>query len=88
MNRSGLLISATNKYLSVSNFLNLGDKFGLPIDKYNKGDCKCAVLETIRKFEISSYKIHSSTVDRIKGLIANFLFRYLHNERHYVNKLC
>lgn len=60
----------------VSNVLSLGNKFGLTVN-YKGSDRLSITLDTIKNFEVRSYKIHPNEVNHVRSLISNSLLAFL-----------
>jgi len=70
-------INLSNKLISqqVSNLLQLGGNFGLPIDKFTK---KKAIHEFIKDVEIQNRHIPETDKSKIRNTIIPFLHRLIH----------
>lgn len=74
IDRSKWIVNNSKKHIpdSVLNILSLGDKFGLPVNPVNKSDREYTVLETIKHFEFSSYKIPSEKIDAVRSIVTDW----------------
>lgn len=89
--RSKWIINISNKQIPdrITNFLSLGDRFGLPFNNKNKNDRLVSTLEVIKNFECYSQKIPQDIMDESRGRIADALKRFLVKKPHvnYMDRL-
>jgi len=67
---------------SVINFLNLGEKFAVPINVNDNKDRMDTALMFVKNFEASSHKFPERVVDKVRSLIVNSLSVNLYGNKH------
>ena len=67
---------------SISEFLCLGDNFGLPLNTRDNKDRVTSLLETVKNMEVNYKKIPAQLIETTRNNIADAIHKSLCNNRH------